>query len=458
MNRIAVVLFILFGLGGGLRAQLSPTPGREGAAKEVKAVPSAPWRANPFEVIAEDPERIRMRVHAEVLAELASREAAILGPVRVYGGEDLDLDVARLPAPYVPGAPVLVDGELQAPDFAGTTSLWVGTVAGEPDSEVFLALSNSGSRGWIRRGNEFQHLLARPRAGGNWSGADVLLVRDAELRARDLGPEFVCATDDLTRLGPRLRGALPVPGSSSGSIGMSTQAAKVLEVEIAVETDYQFYQLFSSLPAATAYIEALFGAVSMRYRQQIKTVLSMSYLALYTTNSDPWLQQDVGGNCIDVLYEFQNAWNSGGAPVLSDLYHLVSGANLGCGVAWLPGLCDQIYGFAVSGNVNGQLPFPVGQGPLNWDFMVFAHELGHNFGSPHTHSYCPPLDECAPAGYFGACQTQQTCTTSGTVMSYCHLCSGGLSNITTYFHPANVVDMRAQAESSGCVDPYVRRP
>jgi hypothetical protein len=124
----------------------------------------------------------------------------------------------------------------------------------------------------------------------------------------------------------------------------------------------------------------------------------------------------------------------------------------------LPGLCDQIYGFGVSGNVDGQVAFPVAQGPLNWDFMVFAHEVGHNFGAPHTHDYCPPLDECAPPGYFGSCQTQEDCITDGTVMSYCHLCPGGLSNITTYFHPQNVADMRGYAESVGCVDPYVRRP
>ena len=80
----------------------------------------------------------------------------------------------------------------------------------------------------------------------------------------------------------------------------------------------------------------------------------------------------------------------------------------------------------------------------------FWHELGHNFSTPHTHNYCPvPIDQCAPAGFFGDCQTGEVCTTSGTIMSYCHACPGGLSNYTTWFHPIVADVMRAQAEI-GC--------
>lgn len=452
MLRRAVLLIVLSSLASAPLAQ-APRPAGESVAGTAMARAEAgtPRRSAPFETLGEDRGQVRLRVRDAVLAELAAQPRARL-PLRIFGGEELELRVVRLPEPFVPGAPILVDGRPHADVDA--TSLWAGTVEGEADTEVFLALSSAGSRGWIRRGTTFLHLVAGPGPDGRWRGAETLLIRDVDLLALDLEPGFVCATDELARLGgPR---ALPRPGS--GSLGLQTQAARVLEVEIAVETDFQYYQLFGDLPAALAYVKALFGAVSLRYRQQIGTVLSMSYLALYTTNGDPWVQQDIGGNCIDVLLEFQNAWNSGAAPVLSDLYHLVSGADLGCGVAWLPGLCDPLYGFAVSGNVDGGVPFPVGQGPLNWDFMVLAHELGHNFGSPHTHDYCPPLDECAPPGYFGACQSQASCVSNGTVMSYCHLCPGGLANITTYFHPANVADMRNLAESVGCVDPYVRRP
>jgi hypothetical protein len=58
--------------------------------------------------------------------------------------------------------------------------------------------------------------------------------------------------------------------------------------------------------------------------------------------------------------------------------------------------------------------------------MVFMHETGHSFGSPHTHDFNPPIDGCAS----GDCSV----TPNGTIMSYCHLCSGGLSNVLMEFH------------------------
>ncbi|HMP08659.1 MAG TPA: PA14 domain-containing protein, partial [Lacipirellulaceae bacterium] len=86
----------------------------------------------------------------------------------------------------------------------------------------------------------------------------------------------------------------------------------------------------------------------------------------------------------------------------------------------------------------------------NWDIMVTSHELGHNLGTPHTHNYCPPVDECAPAGWYGQCQSQQVCTNQGTIMSYCHLCSGGLSNVKLTFADASIQSMDAHLNSLPC--------
>jgi len=100
-----------------------------------------------------------------------------------------------------------------------------------------------------------------------------------------------------------------------------------------------------------------------------------------------------------------------------NLVHSLSTRGLGGGVAWLDGLYSSRACYAVSG-INGGFAF--------WDKVVVAHELGHNFGSPHTHDYSPQIDTC---GSFCVAGRRNHPNPDGTIMSYCHICNGGLGNI-----------------------------
>ena len=345
----------------------------------------------------------------------------------------VDLDGLRLGF-QVNGAPApgLLDGlEL---------SVWTGAVAGEPGSEALLALSTRGVWGWVRAAgatpDQTVHLLSRPAAGG-WGEAQVVIAEEAQLADRGLQPGPLCAAEGLA-------GRMPAPaadarqqsGPAKSGAADGVGDCSHWECAIAIETDFQLFQLFNDLGAESAYVTTLLAAISARYVEQIDTELVFPYVQFYTTAADPWVSPDVGGNSIDMLDEFQLAW-LGNLPAGARLGHLMSGADLGGGVAYLGVLGDtsQTFTFAVSGNIDGSTPFPIAVGPLNWDFMVVAHETGHNFNSPHTHDFVPPIDECASG----------LCITDGTIMSYCHLCPGGLSNITTFFHPICVDVMQTHA-------------
>jgi hypothetical protein len=191
-------------------------------------------------------------------------------------------------------------------------------------------------------------------------------------------------------------------------------------------------------------VTQLVAAVSDQYLTDVQTTLSIAYLGLYSTPADPWDAQDSGGDAGDVLDEFQAAWSGSGWPVSANLAHFLSGANLGGGVAYVNVLCNQSFGFGVSGNLSGSINWQTwtgAPGNFTWDFVVVAHELGHNFGSSHTHSYCPPLDIC-----YTNCSSAPVCS-QGTLMSYCHTC-GGMDNIDLEFHPVCANIMRQSVNSS----------
>jgi hypothetical protein len=108
----------------------------------------------------------------------------------------------------------------------------------------------------------------------------------------------------------------------------------------------------------------------------------------------------------------------------------------------------------------------------SWSVEVITHELGHNFGLPHTHSCTWPLDPNSPAvkekiddcGNLAGYTTEGTCTTTttsgqGTIMSYCHLVSGRGINFNLGFGTKPGDKMRAEVAAAssltGLVSPSV---
>ncbi len=384
----------------------------------------------------------------DLLGRLAAENRAVLTDVPLPGGRAVDLRLERFDWPPASGL-LGMNGKLAlGKALAAGMTFWSGSVPGDAGSDVFLAFSPSGTRGWVRSGGELVHVLARPGDSGGWKSPGLVLLRDQDLRDSGATPPIGCATPPPPSPRPAL-GKAPrtSPSFATGDRGF----LPLIQARVALETDWQFYSLFNDLDAARTYAMTLLGAASLRYEEQAGIVLLPVYVGLHDNPSDPWATPETPGATTTMLLdEFRQAWDQGAAPAVADLHHFLCSGFAGGGEAYLGTVCNGDWSFGVSTGINSLTPIPiVPKGASNWDFYVLAHEIGHNFDAIHTHEYCPvPLDECAPPGSFGPCQTQQVCTSSGTLMSFCHLCPGALGNITTTFHAQSAADMRAFAEGS----------
>ena len=353
---------------------------------------------------------------------LRSAEHAVIDEFSLSPEQSVSLDLQRIEA-FTADAQLVVarieNGKvMQTPLAKPDVAVFGGTVVGDAESRVFLSFSPHGNHGYIRTAGQ-THVISSGMHGQN--GPTLIYNRDA-LAAADpqAAPgSFTCGADELKE---NAMVAPPVVVDDGGIAG----TPPCRQIQLAVETDYEFLNnLFGGNEfAASAYVATLIGAVTEIYTEDVNSRVQVSFLRLWTTSSDPW----TANNTSNQLIEFRNYWNANMDAVPRSLAHMLSGRSLGGGIAYLNAICHDELGYAVSANLAGTFPYPLqSNNSQNWDIMVVSHELGHNFGSPHTHNYAPPIDGCGN----GDC----TDANLGTIMSYCHQCSGGMSNIVIDMHP-----------------------
>ncbi|MFM8698047.1 MAG: M12 family metallo-peptidase, partial [Phycisphaerales bacterium] len=295
---------------------------------------------------------------------------------------------------------------------------WAGTVEGDEAGRAMLARSAAGTMGFVQTSGGTA-ILSGPPAGVAGPLASFVIADLPEGAFR--WDAWECAAEGL-----------PQPPEPEGG---AAAASPCRQLRVAVDTDHEFWQRFAGAAdqsaACAGYVGTLFAGILQIYDADTKIRPYVSYLRLWQTPADPW----DAANTSNQLPQFRDHWVANMGAVPRDVAAMLSGRGLGGGIAWLRAACG-LYGYSVSANLAGSFPYPlVNNAGGNGDIMVTAHELGHNVGAPHTHNHCPvPADSCAPSGYFGQCQSSQVCIPTGTIMSYCHLCSGGMANIQLGFH------------------------
>lgn len=336
------------------------------------------------------------------------------------GKQQADLDLTRVEI-FAPDAQIVLgtpegDVPLHRPDVV----LLSGHVVGSPDSLAFLSLSPHGNNGLIR----IEHTTFIVSTPPTDRGAGTTIYDWASLPPDAIKwRPWRCGTDELPQ---RHRARVPQADSNDANTSRPATSARsrTRHAQVAIETDWEFTaDLFGGdMDASGAYAATLIGAVSEIYTRDLDTQLEIGFIRLWSTSDDPW----DGDDMFEQYFQFQDYWNTYMTHVDRHAVLYLSGRGLGGGLGWLSGLCNEGVDYALSSGLNGYFPYPLeDNNSQNWDVIVVAHEFGHVFGAPHTHELDPPVDTCG----WGCGEP-----TDGTLMSYCHACPGGISNILLRFH------------------------
>ena len=305
--------------------------------------------------------------------------------------------------------------------------------------------------------------------------AEYVLARADVLDAKNSGRSWTCGEEELSASLAWMGKASPsVSTVSPADMAVMPMLSSLHTATVAIDTDNEllFNKFADNTTTATNFIASLIAQMSVMYERDLLVQLlqGTTFLRLGNVqdgnrfNDDPWIVTGVGAS-IAQLNEFTDYWGSNYGFIPRAVAAMLSGkgsASGASGIAIVPGaMCDP-----TSSESFSQV-FLSGTSPSFGDVLVVGHEIGHNFGSPHTHCYSPPIDHCynlqAPSGCYAGPQTCPAAQTfngvtnvKGTLMSYCHLLGGCSSSLV--FHPVTVAFLSTilAAADGVCVLPAFR--
>ncbi|MEE3164900.1 MAG: zinc-dependent metalloprotease family protein [Bacteroidota bacterium] len=243
--------------------------------------------------------------------------------------------------------------------------------------------------------------------------------------------EFECGVDEY---GPR-REVIPM-----GMQPPSTSSQITDCVEVAFDIDYYTFGTFGNdCYPAIEWALAILAGVNTIYTESVDALVNIqaSYIHVWeTTDAYNGIINDASSMLDTLRLEWLN--NSNLSGIQRDIVHLLSRrTDTGTGgIAYLDVVCFPSYSAGFSANLESGNTYNLNN--YAWNLNVVGHELGHNFGSNHTH-WCGwsngPIDNCYDVE--GSC-TNNPQAQVGTMMSYCHAVAGGSVNLE--FHPTVVAE------------------
>ncbi|MEE4638503.1 MAG: M12 family metallo-peptidase, partial [Wenzhouxiangella sp.] len=345
------------------------------------------------------------------------------------------------------------DGRREPLDATGQVFL-IGRDPVSPDWRWALVLDADGA---LAAGAVYGDRGLQPLRTYRDAGNLVLRAYDPEdLLPDGVGLDFQCGNDSLTAI-PGYQP--PVQLQSSPGRASASRSGPLRVGVLAIDTDKEWLdrRFEDDVHAAAAWIEQLMHITNVIFERDLNLRMLQGETIL-RVGSDPYETDSSPANST-ILNEFGAYWSANFASIDRTHAALISGRssaeNRASGIAWVDSYCETR---SSGGSYSVNQLFYGSWVPEVSSARIFAHELGHNLGSSHTHCYTPPVDQCfnAQSGCYSgpvSCPAEGT----GTLMSYCHFpeSSGGAncgpSRLELHPTVAETIGGRIAARVPSCI-------
>ena len=389
-------------------------------------------------------------------------------PLGDLNAELATADLRRTNAGSTPPLVVVHSGDEVTQTRAAPRAHFTGQLVDDPKSSVFVSIDSDGAmRSIVRRGedvfvSDMPAASAPGTAGTAGLKAPALNSRQVALTTDGPTKPFVCETDsefiEKNYVPPSAALLANLRNNNARAALLGAAPGPQRRADLIIETDYALFQLLGSRAAVEAYVTDLLGYASSQYESEIGARLNLTQINVYTTPTQPWTSTTSSG----LLDQLQAYWNSASRSSQARHHvHLLSGRDTRGGVAYINTLASnkRHIAYGVSGSITGK--FSASNPQVIWDSIVVAHEIGHAFGSDHTHSFDAPYVGSNEGGAIDCCYSDDSSgqcgmrnggagrtgvlpgvnsreggianTGAGTIMSYCHFPVGYMSNMSFNF-------------------------
>ena len=266
-----------------------------------------------------------------------------------------------------------------------------GVLAGREDIQGRFNLTDGGVEGVVYAPEGWVYVEPLRNYLPDAPSGELVVYKHTDLK---LGVDLQCGVSLPKRL---QRGVNRV--ASEVRAASSTIPTKY-EFDIATEADYEYVQALGGSEEAIREIEGILNQVEGVYQSELLLQLRISFQHAWGMEDDPYTTTDSS----DLLDEFAGYWNTHYAAEADyDVAHLWTAKELDyAGRARQSVVCNAR---SRSYSLSTRFPRPI-------NYIIAAHEIGHNFGAVHPDQQSPPVAACSET-------IMQAAASAGTGLTFC---------------------------------------